>query len=70
VFVQGDVGRTYEIESSPRLVPAAWTPAGSLTLTNGIQQAALAIGEDAEATRTRHFLLDLEPTNHFELRRD
>ena len=33
-------------------------------------RAAMAIGEDAEATRTRHFLLDLEPTNHFELHRD
>jgi Protein of unknown function (DUF3151) len=43
---------------------------GFLQCLHGLMRAALAIGEDAEATRTRHFLLDLEPTNHFELHRD
>ena len=33
-------------------------------------RAATAIGETTEAARTRDFLLDLDPTNHFELRRD
>jgi hypothetical protein len=43
---------------------------GFLRCLHGLMRAALSIGEDAEATRTRHFLLDLDPTNHFELRRD
>jgi hypothetical protein len=29
--------------------------------------AATAIGEQAEATRTRNFLLDLDPSDHFEV---
>lgn len=43
---------------------------GFLRCLHGLMRAATAIGEDTEATRTRHFLLDLDPTNHFELRRD
>ena len=36
----------------------------------GLLRAATAIGEASEAVRTRDFLFDLDPTNHFELRRD
>jgi hypothetical protein len=31
--------------------------------------AATAIGEEAEATRTRTFLLELDPVDHFGLER-
>jgi hypothetical protein len=41
-----------------------------LRCLHGLMCAAQAIGEDTEATRTRQFLLDLDPTNHFALHRD
>jgi hypothetical protein len=40
---------------------------GFLRCLNGLRRAATAIGETAEAARSRDFLLDLEPTNHFAL---
>jgi Protein of unknown function (DUF3151) len=43
---------------------------GFLRCLHGLMRAAVAIGEDSEAVRTRDFLLDLDPTNHFGLRRD
>jgi hypothetical protein len=42
---------------------------GFLQCLHGLMRAATAIGEVPEATRTRDFLLDLDPTNHFALRR-
>ncbi|MGE3538443.1 MAG: DUF3151 family protein [Candidatus Tectimicrobiota bacterium] len=48
--------------------PVPWTQEsnrGFLTCLHGLMQAATAIHEDAEATRTRQFLLDLDPANHF-----
>jgi hypothetical protein len=42
---------------------------GFLQCLHGLMRAATAIGEATEAARTRDFLLDLDPTNHFELRR-
>jgi len=42
---------------------------GFLRCLYGLMCAATAIGEAAEATRTRQFLLDLDPSNHFELER-
>lgn len=38
---------------------------GFLRCLYGLMRAATAIGEDTEAERTRHFLLDLDPANHF-----
>jgi hypothetical protein len=43
---------------------------GFLQCLHGLMRAATAIGETSEAARTRDFLLDLDPTNHFEIRRD
>ena len=40
---------------------------GFLRCLHGLMQAATAIGEEAEATRTRQFLLDLDAANHFGL---
>jgi hypothetical protein len=40
---------------------------GFLRCLYGLMCAATAIGEEAEATRTRQFLLELDPSNHFEL---
>ncbi|GIX46232.1 MAG: hypothetical protein KatS3mg131_0443 [Candidatus Tectimicrobiota bacterium] len=42
---------------------------GFLRCLYGLMQAATAIGETAEAVRTRQFLLDLDPTDHFGLSR-
>ena len=42
---------------------------GFLRCLHGLMCAATTIGEEAEATRTRQFLLDLEPSNHFGLER-
>ena len=38
---------------------------GFLRCLHGLMRAATAIGEAAEADRTRQFLLDLDPANHF-----
>jgi hypothetical protein len=40
---------------------------GFLRCLYGLMCAATAIGEENEAVRTRNFLLELDPTNHFEL---
>lgn len=40
---------------------------GFLRCLYGLMRAATEIGEDAEATRTRNFLLDLDPMDHFEV---
>ena len=40
---------------------------GFLRCLYGLMCAATTIGEEAEATRTRQFLLDLDPANHFGL---
>jgi hypothetical protein len=40
---------------------------GFLRCLYGLMRAATAIGEEAEAVRTRNFLLDLDPANHFEI---
>src|SRR5919109_2279940 len=40
---------------------------GFLRCLYGLMCAATAIGEEAEAVRTRNFLLDLDPANHFEI---
>ena len=42
---------------------------GFLRCLYGLMCAATEIGEANEATRTRDFLLDLDPSNHFELER-
>ena len=42
---------------------------GFLRCLYGLMQAATAIGEETEAGRTRHFLLDLDPADHFALER-
>lgn len=42
---------------------------GFLRCLYGLLCAATAIGEEAEVTRTRQFLLDLDPENHFGLER-
>lgn len=42
---------------------------GFLRCLHGLMCAATTIGEEAEATRTRQFLLDLEPSNHFGVER-
>ena len=42
---------------------------GFLRCLHGLMSAATAIHEEAEATRTRQFLLDLEPSNYFGLER-
>jgi hypothetical protein len=50
----------------------SWEHAGNrgfLQCLYGLMRAATVIGEDAEAARTRDFLLDLDPTNHFALTR-
>jgi len=43
---------------------------GFLRCLYGLMCAATAIGEEAEALRTRTFLLDLDPENHFEIAHD
>ena len=40
---------------------------GFLRCLYGLMCAATTIGEEAEATRTRQFLLELDPANHFGL---
>src|SRR5215475_14225653 len=40
---------------------------GFLRCLYGLMYAATTIGEEAEATRTRQFLLELDPSNHFGL---
>lgn len=48
--------------------PIPWTyetNRGFLICLHGLMQAATTINEESEATRTRQFLFDLEPTNHF-----
>ena len=40
---------------------------GFLRCLHGLMSAATAIGEEAEVTRTRQFLLELDPSNHFGL---
>lgn len=40
---------------------------GFLRCLNGLRQAATAIGETDEASRTHDFLLDLDPSDPFEL---
>jgi hypothetical protein len=40
---------------------------GFLRCLYGLMQAAMTIGETAESTRIRQFLLDLDPENHFGL---
>jgi hypothetical protein len=50
----------------------SWEHAGNhgfLQCLHGLMRAATAIGETSEVARTRDFLLDLDPTNHFEIRR-
>lgn len=42
---------------------------GFLRCLYGLMLAATEIGEESEAVRTRQFLLDLDPANHFELER-
>ena len=42
---------------------------GFLRCLYGLMCAATAIGEEAEVTRIRQFLLDLDPSNHFGLER-
>jgi hypothetical protein len=42
---------------------------GLLRCLYGLMCAATEIGEEAEAMRTRTFLLDLDPANHFGLKR-
>src|SRR4029450_1947611 len=42
---------------------------GFLRCLYGLMCAATAIGEAAEATRIQQFLLELDPSNHFELER-
>jgi hypothetical protein len=42
---------------------------GFLRCLYGLMCAATAIGEEAEATRTRQFLLELDPANHFGVER-
>ena len=42
---------------------------GFLRCLYGLMCAATAIGEEAEATRTRQFLLELDPVNHFGVER-
>jgi hypothetical protein len=42
---------------------------GFLRCLHGLMQAATAIDEEAEANRTRQFLLDLDPANHFGVER-
>lgn len=52
--------------------PLPWaheTNRGFLTCLHGLMQAATTIQEEAEATRTRQFLLDLDPANHFGIAR-
>lgn len=38
---------------------------GFLRCLHGLMAAATTIGEEAEAVRTRQFLLELDPANHF-----
>jgi hypothetical protein len=50
--------------------PLPWeheTNRGFLRCLHGLMSAATTIGEASEATRTRQFLLDLDPSNHFGL---
>jgi len=42
---------------------------GFLRCVYGLMGAATAIGEEAEITRTRQFLLELDPANHFGVER-
>ncbi len=42
---------------------------GFLRCVYGLMCAATAIGEEAEITRTRQFLLELDPANHFGVER-
>ena len=42
---------------------------GFLRCLHGLMRAAAAIDEEAEADRTRQFLLDLDPANHFGVER-
>ena len=52
--------------------PLSWeheSNRGFLRCLYGLMCAATAIGEAAEANRTRQFLLDLDPSNHFVLER-
>jgi hypothetical protein len=42
---------------------------GFLRCLYGLMRAATAIGEEAEARRTRAFLLDLDPADHFAVQR-
>lgn len=42
---------------------------GFLRCLHGLMRAATAIDEEAEADRTRQFLLDLDPANHFGVER-
>jgi hypothetical protein len=43
---------------------------GFLRCLHGLMCAATAINEASEATRTRQFLLELDPSNHFGLTRE
>ena len=52
--------------------PMPWTyetNRGFLICLHGLMQAASTINEEAEATRTRQFLFDLDPGNHFGVER-
>lgn len=42
---------------------------GFLRCLHGLMCAATTIGEEAESTRTRQFLLEMDPANHFGLER-
>lgn len=64
-----DRGRANGWNGSQKLRWEHETNRGFLRCLYGVMLAATAIGEQAEATRTRNFLLDLDPSDHFEVAR-
>lgn len=62
-----DRGRANGWNGSQQLRWEHATNQGFLRCLYGLMLAASEIGEESEATRTRTFLLGLDPTNHFGL---
>ncbi|MGQ4810190.1 hypothetical protein NKDENANG_03639 [Candidatus Entotheonellaceae bacterium PAL068K] len=62
-----DRGRSSGWNGSQRLCWEHENNRGFLRCLHGLMQVATTLGEAAEAVRTRAFLLDLDPTNPFDL---